>query len=155
MKKIFLLSIVCATVIFSCKSKLKSDFNFLMGSWKLETSDSTYIIEKWNKVDSLNYEGLVYNISPNGMELSEELKIEISDEGIYYIPIIGVISEDNPIFKFKLVSQDNGLHIFENKENEFPTQISYQLIDDSTLHAALIDSVGNIATTFKYQKTAE
>jgi hypothetical protein len=152
-KKIITL-LLLSILFIQCKPPLPTDFNFLLGSWKMETSDSTYIIEKWNKIDSLNYEGLAYNISPNGMELSEELKIELSENEINYIPILGHTDLDNPI-KFKLVSTEDGQYIFENKENDFPTQITYKQINDTTLHASLIDSIGHVATIFKYQKIAE
>lgn len=153
-KTLALCLIICSIILFGCKPKWKNDFNFLVGAWKMETSDSTYILEKWSKIDSMNYEGLAYNISPNGMELSEELKLEIRESEINYIPILGEIDKDNPM-KFKLVSREDGAYVFENKENDFPTRISYKQINDTTLHAELIDSVGNIATTFKYQKIVE
>ena len=143
----------CALVILaSCQPELTRDFSFLEGSWKMKTSDSTYLLENWKKTDEQHYNALNYIVSDSsGMVLSEEIEIEITDTGTYYKPTIEGINGGRP-FMYKFISQDDKKYVFENKEYEFPRKIWYKVIDANNMQAGIENEAGDKKETFIFEK---
>ncbi len=117
----------------------------------METSDSTYLLESWEKVDEQTYKALNYTVSDVGMQLSEQIAIEITDSGTYYKPMIEGLSEGIE-FSFKFVSQDDNKYIFENKTYDFPSKIWYKLVDSNTIQAGIENQGGDKRESFIYEK---
>lgn len=139
----------CVLVILaSCKPELTEDFSFLEGSWKMQTSDSTYLLETWEKIDDNNYSALTYVVSDSaGMELSEEILINITDSGTYYKPIIVGLNDGNP-FMYKFTSQNDKKYVFENEAYDFPRKIWYKVIDENNMQAGIESERGDKKETF-------
>jgi len=146
-------SILCILLVLyaSCRPNLTTDFSFLVGSWKMEINDSIYILETWEKVDDRRYSALNYEVSPSGMQLSEEILLEVTDSGTYYNPSIEGI-DGTASFSYKFVSQDNDRYVFENDEYTFPSKICYKLIDAKTLEASLENNSGDQKENYQFKK---
>ena len=139
----------------SCQPELTKDFSFLEGSWKMQTSDSTYLLESWEKTDETHYNALNYVVSDNGgMQLSEEIEIEITDSGTYYKPTIEGINGGRP-FMYKFVSQDDNKYVFENEEYDFPRKIWYKVIDAKNMQAGIENESGDKQETFVFEKVRQ
>ncbi len=139
----------------SCQTKLTKDFTFLEGSWKMKTSDSTYLLESWEKTDETHYNALNYVVSDSGgMVLSEEIEIEITDSGTYYKPTIEGINGGQP-FMYKFVSQDDNKYVFENKEYDFPRKIWYKIVDANNIQAGIENESGTQKETFIFEKVQQ
>lgn len=147
-----ILFVLSLAVITSCQPDLTKDFSFLEGSWKMVTSDSSYLLEKWEKVDDNNYAALNYVISDSlGMQLSEEIKIQITDSGTYYMPTIIGLNDGDP-FKYNFISQENNKYVFENELYEFPRRIWYKVIDENNMQAGIESESGDKKETFIFEK---
>lgn len=149
-RALFFLSLIL--VFASCQPELTKDFSFLEGSWKMQTSDSTYLLESWEKTDETHYNALNYVVSDSGgMQLSEEIEIEITDSGTYYKPTIEGINGGQP-FLYKFISQDDKKYVFENKAYDFPRKIWYKILDDNNMQAGIENENGDKIQTFIFER---
>lgn len=137
----------------SCRPELTNDFTFLVGSWKADISDSVYLLETWEQVDDKNYKALTYEVSDSGMNLSEQITIEITDSGTFYKPTIEALSGGHE-FTYTFVSQDDDHYIFENKKNGV-TVIWYKIIDSTHLEAGIQKEKGKDEFVLSFEKTEE
>ena len=93
---------------------------------------SSTIIESWEKVSELTYEGESHTISlvDNDTTFAESLRIVEMGGEIYYIAAVG----HNPYpVPFKLVELDGGHTVFENKGHDFPQRIEYTVTSTKAL----------------------
>lgn len=103
-----------------------SDFGFLKGSWSMNTSKGR-IVELWKMNIDSGMDGISYAISSTGdSTLLETIKLYESAGSIYYEPTGNGAGNDSTV-TFKLVSANNKIFVFENKNHDFPQRISYQL----------------------------
>ncbi len=136
----------------SCQPNLPTDFSFLIGSWKMKTTDTSYIIETWEQIDAQHYHALNYVVTDSGgMQLSEEIALEVTDSGTYYKPTIEGINGDQP-FLYKYILHEDNKYIFENKEYDFPRKIWYKLIDAKHMEAGIENEQGDKKETFTFEK---
>lgn len=139
-------------LLASCQPELTTDFSFLEGSWKMQTSDSTYLLESWEKTSETHYSALNYVVSHSGgMELSEEIAIDITDSGTYYKPSIIGLNDGNP-FMYKFISQEDKKYIFENEAYDFPRKIWYKVIDENNMQAGIESESGDQKETFIFER---
>ncbi len=96
-----------------------SDFNWLLGDWTENTGNGTSI-ESWKKVDANTIKGQGELVA-NGVTLfSENMEIRNTSKGIIMlIPL----DNKNKKTKYKLVSQNDRMIMFENKKVDFPNQL--------------------------------
>jgi hypothetical protein len=134
-----------------CQTELTKDFSFLEGSWKMETSDSTYLLETWEKVNDTKYTALNYFITDTGMQLTEEIEIDITDSGTFYRPTIEAIDGGRQ-FSYLFISEDDNKYVFENKEYDFPRRIWYKRVDENNIEAAIENASGDKKEVFRYEK---
>ena len=147
--------LIILTLFVSCKQELPTDFSFLLGSWKMTTSDTSYILESWQKTDAQHYNALNYVVSDSGgMQLSEEIEIAISESGTYYKPTIEGLNGDKP-FMYKYVAHQDGKYVFENKEYDFPRKIWYKIIDTNNLQAGIENESGDKKETFIFKRVQD
>jgi len=121
--------IILITLFFNMKSD-NLDFDFLIGKWVLETKKG-FVYEEWEKVSDTLFKGKSYNLSDDIITPLESIELVKIDNDYFYIPTVINQNEGKPI-KFRLVSSDKDIFVFENLEHDFPQRIIYQKSDGST-----------------------
>jgi len=102
-----------------------SDFSFLKGSWTMNTAKGR-IVESWKMSKDSGMDGISFSISNSGdSTLLETIRIYESAGSIYYEPSGNGPGNDSTV-SFKLISVENGIFVFENRNHDFPQRISYQ-----------------------------
>jgi hypothetical protein len=120
-------------VIAQPNSQLKK-FSFLIGLWSLNTQKGK-IIEKWDWDKTTGLSGAGYSISTSGdSTLLETISLHQSGNEVFYTPT-GYQEGNRSTVSFKLVSDDKGTFIFENKNHDFPQRIVYRKISENELLA--------------------
>ncbi len=144
------------TICISCNSntELTKDFSFLEGSWKMVLDDSTYILESWEKVNDQHYTALNYVVSDTGMQLSEEIEIDITDSGTFYKPTIEGLN-GGVAFSYRFVSQENEKYVFENEAYDFPRRIWYKTITARQMEAGIESETGDRKQNFVFEKVEQ
>jgi hypothetical protein len=117
------------------KNKMEK-FNWIIGSWKMETKRGI-IIETWISTDdsTLSGESVRVNLT-GGTDLLETVRIVNRNKEYFYIPTAKGQNEDRPVI-FKITSADKSGFVAENPEHDFPKRISYQLISEDSIHAII------------------
>ena len=142
MKKLFLLLLICFSLNASAQWTLK-DFSGLaplVGSWKLSNRKGV-LHESWIKTSDSTMNGYSYLVSGKDSLPQETVELWFMNGKITYTPTTVSQNEGNPII-FTLIKTDGGKYIFENKAHDFPTQVTYQLINNTTLHASINGMIG-------------
>lgn len=118
------LLVLCSGSIAQQRTSL-SDFGFLMGSWTMDSAKGR-IVESWKMNKDSGMDGISFSISNTGdSTLLETIKIYESAGSIYYEPTGNGAGNDS-VVSFKLISAENGIFVFENRNHDFPQRISYQ-----------------------------
>ena len=121
-----LLSIVLLAFISSVYAQQPSikAFNFFVGTWQMKTKDGK-IVERWKKYsDSLL--GYAHRFNSSGDSTLTEKMVVKEIKGTWHYCVTGYMPDNLGTTNFKLISKANNSHTFENKENNFPQQITYQ-----------------------------
>ena len=114
--KIVFLYILSFPIILNAQT---SDFNWLVGKWKMESTKSE-VYEEWHKKGD-RLIGKSYSIIDGKEKISESLFLEKFNEQWAYI----ALPNGQFIALFALVETADNEFIFENKEHDFPTRIIY------------------------------
>ncbi|HRE41308.1 MAG TPA: DUF6265 family protein [Ignavibacteria bacterium] len=143
--------IILITLFFNMKSD-NLDFDFLIGKWVLETKKG-FVYEEWEKVSDTLFKGKSYNLSDDIITPLESIELVKIDNDYFYIPTVINQNEGKPI-KFRLVSSDKDIFVFENLEHDFPQRIIYQKSDGLTLYARIEGYNGDFSkgSEFRYKK---
>ena len=127
------LLVQCSCSIAQQKTSV-SDFGFLKGSWTMNTAKGR-IVESWKMSKDSGMVGISFSINNTGdSTLPETIKIYESAGSIYYEPT-GNGAGNNSTVSFKLISAENGIFVFENRNHDFPQRISYQSQSQSNVLA--------------------
>jgi hypothetical protein len=110
-----------------------NDFNWLVGTWKRETSKGM-LFESWKMVDDSLLSGFSYGVTGSDTTLLETLSIENIKGDFFYIPVV----EDNqgPVF-FRLTEFDKNRYVFENPDHDYPQRIIYRKLGSDSLNARI------------------
>ena len=137
MKKALLIVMVCFSLNASAQWTLKdfSGLYELVGGWKLSNGKGV-LHETWNKTSDSTMNGFSYLIAKTDSIPEETVELWFMKGNITFTPTTLSQNEGNPV-TFTLVKIDAGKYIFENKAHDFPTQISYKLVDNKTLQATI------------------
>lgn len=100
--------------------------------------------EEWKVVNENLYEGSSKTIKNSEVIFSEQLIIENSPEGIFYI---ADVEHNSAPAKFRMSSVSDSTVVFENPEHDFPKKITYQL-EGGNLHA-FIEGPGKDGSAMK------
>ena len=137
--------------LFSTDSTVKREaqeeflFDKLLGKWQ-RTGKDTLTYELWKRESPTHYAGKGFRLNLQGDTVFQEgLKITISGGGIVYEA--DVRENPNPV-SFKMTTSTSGSAIFENREHDFPKQITYTLKQDS-LRVVISDFTRSIDFNFK------
>lgn len=109
--------------------------NTLNGNWQSIRKNGT-LTEQWIVVNDSTMH--TYSYIRNGKDSIPEEKVELSFRNgkIFYTASAMGQNDNNPV-PFLLTEIDAGKYIFENRQHDFPQRITYQLLDDKTLYAAI------------------
>ncbi len=129
-----------------------TDLEWLKGTWIQETRESK-TFENWIFISEHTIEGAscVVSNASNDTIFSEELRIIKMGDEIFYIAKVS--HNDYPI-PFKLITSQSQTLIFENRNHDFPQKITYSLINNDSLTAAIEGSENNQfkRIVFQYKK---
>lgn len=128
MKKILSIAAACL-LLQACgsankeQSKLDS-INWILGFWEMSSPEGT-VTESWIRTSDSTYSGIGKYIDSAGTVLSsEEIQIVLRDNKLLYIPVVSNQNNGAPTI-FTEVGFSDTLIVFENKEHDFPTRITY------------------------------
>lgn len=108
---------------------------WLVDSWVSADGESKSY-EEWKKTSDSLFEGSSKTVKNGEVIFSENLKIEKTAEGIFYVA--DVKHNPEPV-KFKLIEVSDSIAVFENPEHDFPRKITY-LLEDGNLHAFIVQA---------------
>ena len=125
---------------------------WITGLWQSELSNGKYY-ERWTASDENSMIGEAFIVKGGDTIPSEELKIQVMSDGIYYIAIPRNQEETH----FKLVSLEGQEAVFENLEHDFPQRIIYRGNPDGGMYveAAVIDKEDGKKLVFNFTKIEE
>jgi len=134
-------------------SKLRSKINLLEGRWKAENGEN--YIETWasHPGDTL-LTGAGYSVKSGILKATEKLAIVKTDTSIYYQATVEGQNHGATI-SFDLVNFDDKNLVFENPKHDFPQQIIYNFLNDSTISikvGSLADTSNNFILMMKKEK---
>ena len=127
--------LVLILILVSCTANKNnlSDFKRLEGTW-ISSDRSGEFIERWSTIEETSMEGISYMVLKGDTIFSEEMKLIIDHDSVYYCPL--VTGENNgKAIRFKLTSKSETKWVFENKTHDFPQQIIYQFKGNDSLIA--------------------
>ncbi len=122
-------------------SILEPKLKLLEGQW-MEMNQNNYV-ETWKfgKGDTL-LTGAGFSVRSGVFTRTEKLSIVKNDTSIYYLATVEGQNQGATI-SFKLMNMSDSTLVFENPNHDFPQQITYIFLNDSTISI----KVGSIADT--------
>ncbi len=130
MKRILALTTI-SLFILSCKENDKMQFvKKLNGKWASAENEGSRFFEDWSNINNELMSGRAFLLT-DGIDttISEELKIELKDNEIFYVAQVKNQNDNKPI-KFLLIENEPTHLIFENKLHDFPQRIKYFFIGE-------------------------
>lgn len=113
----------------------------LAGTWQMKRGD-LLLKEVWQWTNDSLMEGQSYKWQEETWQLMEDVRLVRSGAIIQYIPVVHDQNEGLPV-PFSLITHEAGRFVFENKDHDFPQQISYHFIDDRHLQVAISGQAPN------------
>ena len=110
---------------------------WMEGEWVAQ--GETYVTqESWVRVSAQTYEGAGrVTVAATGEERStESMRLVVMSGEVFMLPK----AAHNPFpTPFKLVECSGDAHVFENKEHDFPKQLTYTRVGSDSLHVIVSD----------------
>lgn len=105
--------------------------DWLLGSWS-GINGNNVIIESWQKVSPLTYEGLgeTRSKASNALKGSESMRLVEMSNQVFYL---AKVRHNELAVPFKLTQCSKRSVIFENPGHDFPKKIHYQLQSEHKL----------------------
>lgn len=141
MKKIYLSLLLMFTAFYvSAQNPTLKTFDFLLGKWEMKTKNGK-IVERWQKhKDSLTGQSHKFNANRDSL-LTETITLK-RIKGDWYFCVTGYEKGNDGKTDFKLVSSAKNTFTFENKQHDFPQQITYQNKGKTELLAWIEGEIG-------------
>jgi hypothetical protein len=147
MKKIQ--TICCLLVIiYSCNNKPETEqgtasvdrkkieqLQWILGSWK-NISDNSRLYERWAKDNDTSYSGESFMIVDKDTVFYEKISLQLKGDDLFYFPTVKNQNNGQQV-SFKLISDNKGEFIFENKEHDFPQRVIYKNPQADSLYACI------------------
>ncbi len=136
MKTLYSITLLILLINFPVKKIMeqntgKMDKLFWIADNWISTEGDTKSYEHWEKVSDDLLIGGSETLKNGDTIFAEKLKIEKTDEGIFYVA--DVKHNPEPV-RFKLTEVNDSLAVFENPEHDFPIKITY-INEDGNLHS--------------------
>lgn len=138
---------------FSCFAQFSlKDFTALhgiTGSWKIQKKKGM-IIEEWKLQDDSTMTGYTYLKTVSDSIIPQEnVRLTFRNGSIVYSPVTAGQNNEEPV-AFTLTEIKDGKYFFENKAHDFPTLITYHLLDNHTLNASISGTIGGAQREIPY-----
>lgn len=129
--------IILITLLSACTAQNNSlkSFRQLAGTW-VDSNESGKFTESWKWVNDTLIKGTSCMTEGKDTLFTENLQLVAQNGGIYYIPTVSN-QNDGKSIRFKLVSRENNVWVFENKKHDFPTRIVYTFKGTDSLMASV------------------
>lgn len=121
------------------------DLHALAGSW---SSEQVQFFEEWKVKSDTLMAGLGYSLKGQDTAFREHMKLYY-EKGRVLLAVKQDGEEDYTLFK--LTEAGKKEWIFENKTNEYPNIITYE-VSDEKLNAAIMNSRGNRKIEFNMKR---
>lgn len=126
----------------------------ITGSWKVQKKKGA-LIEEWKLQDDSTMVGYSYLKTVSDSIIPQENVLLTFRNGlIVYSPVTAGQNNEEPV-PFTLTEIKAGKYFFENKAHDFPTLITYQLLDKHTLHASISGMIGEEKREIPYNFTRQ
>jgi hypothetical protein len=135
--RLFLVLMIFA-LLSSCGSE--KSWNFLEGTWKVETEGRTQF-ECWEVDKDGNFIGHSYEMMDGEKMIFENMTITEEGDDVFLNPIVEGQNDGNAI-NFKLNKEEEEWLSFENPEHDFPNTVRYQKVTDDRLNVEVLGSEG-------------
>lgn len=125
MKNLYLIfALIAVSFYVSAQKPSSKTFNFLVGKWEMKTKNGK-IVERWKKHrDSLT--GTSHKFNATGDSILTEAVVLKKIKGEWHFCVTGYEKGNEGRTDFKLVTSVDSTFTFENKQHDFPQQITYQ-----------------------------
>ncbi len=127
---IFFIIILKFTLMAQSNQEEMKKLLWIVDSWR-SVKDEEVSAEKWIKINDSLFEGESTTTVKNEVVFREKLKIENTPGGIFYTA--DVPHNPGPV-RFKLITVNDTMAVFENPEHDFPQKITY-INETGNLHA--------------------
>jgi hypothetical protein len=147
---IFLIMMVL-TSFSSTNSEPQSDIgrlHWMLGNWKSKIG-SMIIEEKWVLSGDTMMLGSSRSLVNNVLKSSETVAIKMVKDSLFYEVTVYNQNDGKPVL-FKMVNINDTLVRFENKKHDFPTQIEYIKLSDSTCLAEISGEIDGEERSIKF-----
>lgn len=136
-----LISLFFVLLVLACKpnGSIPQNFDWLIGKWLLQDGK----IEKWNKINDLSYQGMVFESDQEDANISEYIRLYRLDDLWHFEAIVPNQNKGNAIL-FKESKASASFFIVENKQHDFPKSIKYEHIDSTRLKVTLNEGLENV-----------
>lgn len=117
------------------KKQLYEKAGWLLGSWK-NTSSKAVMTETWVHNSDSVYIGVSVVVEASDTVFSERIRLAERNEKLYYIVSVPGQNNEKPV-AFLLTAASADKLIFENKDHDFPSKITYQNYNNDSLVAEI------------------
>ncbi len=121
------------------------DLYVLAGNW---SSQQIQFFETWEVMSDTLMEGMGYSLQEKDKAFKEMMKFYYEDKNVFLAVKQG-LEEDYTLFK--LTEAERNKWVFENKTNEYPNIITYEISGDDLL-ASIMNSKGHKKIEFKLKR---
>jgi hypothetical protein len=130
-------------MLFSYSDNKLTEFDFLVGTWKMEGKEN---YESWEKLNHI-FKGQSYKMVDGQKIVTEIIELRSDGDQIIYTPRVFDQNEGRPI-QFILLKFDENVFSFENSDHDFPKKIQYKKRSKNEL---LISVLGENDKGFSYK----
>lgn len=128
MKQILIFSLA---ILWGINSTAQTNFDWLLGSWKMPTNKGC-IIESWKKQNDSLYIGFSGFVKGKDTIPEETVELKKVNEDWFYIPTTANQNDGKPV-SFKVIFARTKEFICENLAHDFPQRINYRLFKKNLL----------------------
>ncbi len=125
-------------LITSCAEQPMDQFDFLLGTWKVEGKDQ---YEAWVKESQIEFSGHAYANMDRQIRILESITIKQTNDQIMYEATVPDQNEGQTI-PFILNEEVKPCFSFENPGHDFPKKIQYCIISESVLDIRVLGEEG-------------
>ena len=128
-----IITFIIVSTLFSCSEYKLSEFDFLVGTWKMEGKE---YYEFWEKLDHI-LKGKSYKMVDGQKIVTEIIELKSEGDRIIYTPTVFDQNEGKPI-QFILLKLDKNVFSFENSDHDFPKKIQYTVVSENELYISVL-----------------
>lgn len=137
--------IIFLAFLFGCTNSNKSknetgaaqikNAEWILGQWE-NISEEGKSVENWEKLNDSIFTGDSYFLSKGDTAFSEEIRLEVINDTLYYVPTVKDQNSGQPVY-FRLKTTSVNKIVFENEKHDFPKLISYTRVSEDSLVAEI------------------